>query len=422
MKGSYRSTAQAEPRTQALEEASDAALGAALGQGDQSALAALYDRHMPGIYDHLARYVRDPFAAEDLVQTTFVRAWERRETLRDPGGVKAWLFTIAHNLATNQLTRTRPVDPVEDHYDLATPGLGPEQEATSRESAELVWAAASSLEPRQYAVLDLCLRRELSTREVADVLGTSVGHAAVLVNRAKEALGNAVRYLLVAQRRDKCERLAALVPAGVRALTPEQRSAVDHHMRRCDDCQRLARSLTSPAELFGGLVSLPVPGSLLGDRRDYVLRSARSSRSGDSETPQAGLARLPKWVLFVGGLALLALGATVVVRTQSPATLMAPIISSPAPAPSAAGQASPTAFPASAPISNPALVPDGQLPGVPTPTAPTSPRPSASAAPSPQPTSSPEGSPPATKPTPAASPAIGRLPSTGPTPKAPGHS
>jgi len=41
-------------------------------EGDQSALAALYDRHVPGIYDHIARFLRDPFGAEDLVQATFV--------------------------------------------------------------------------------------------------------------------------------------------------------------------------------------------------------------------------------------------------------------------------------------------------------------------------------------------------------------
>jgi RNA polymerase sigma factor (sigma-70 family) len=376
---------------------------------------------MPGIYDYLARYVRDRFAAEDLVQTTFVRAWERRETLREPGGVRAWLFTIAHNLATNQVTRTRPLDQVDDHYDLAAPGPGPEQEAATKESAELVWAAAASLEPRQYAVLDLCLRRDLSTPEVANVLGVSVSHAAVLVNRAKEALGNAVRYLLVAQRRDRCERLAALVPAGVRALTPQQRSAVDHHMRRCDDCQRLARSLTSPAELFGGLVALPVPGSLRSDRRDFVLRSARR-RQVDSGTLQAGLTKLPKWVLFVGGLALLALGATFVVRTQSQATLVAPVTSSPAPAPSAASQASPTAFPASMPTRHPVLVPDGRSPGAPTPTPTPSPRPSASATPSAQPASSPAGTPPVTKPVPAASPVVGGRPSNPRLPKAPAPS
>src|SRR5437899_6195765 len=141
---------QAGPRTAGeLKDASDAALGAALHDGDQHALAALYDRHMPGIYDFLASYLRDPAAAEDVVQTTFVRAWERRETLREPGGVRAWLFRIAHNLATNQLTRTRQAEPIEEKFDLAAPGPGPEQEAVTREAAELVWSAASSLEPRQ---------------------------------------------------------------------------------------------------------------------------------------------------------------------------------------------------------------------------------------------------------------------------------
>src|SRR6266849_2734220 len=131
MKGSGRSATQerqAEARVDvASEQLSDAALGAALHQGDDGALASLYDRHLPAIYDFLARYLRDPNSAEDLAQTTFVRAWERRETLRNPDGVRAWLFTIAHNLATNQLTRGRRAEPIEERFDLAAPGPGPEQ-------------------------------------------------------------------------------------------------------------------------------------------------------------------------------------------------------------------------------------------------------------------------------------------------------
>ncbi|MBJ7597522.1 MAG: sigma-70 family RNA polymerase sigma factor [Candidatus Dormibacteraeota bacterium] len=237
---------------------------------------------MPGIYDFLSRFVRDSSIAEDLAQLTFVRAWEARESLQDPARVRGWLYTIAHNLATNHVTRSRRTEPIHEQFDLAAPAPGPEDQATSREMAELVWAAAASLEPRQYAVLDLYVRRDLPTGEIAQALDVPAAHAAVLVNRAKEALGNAVRYLLVARRRDHCVRLAELVPEGLSSLTPEQRSSVDRHMRRCPECQGLARTLTAPAELFGGLLPLPVPSSLQRDGRDYVLVAARNQRQDEA--------------------------------------------------------------------------------------------------------------------------------------------
>src|SRR5438270_4427669 len=218
----------------------DTELGAALREGSEAALGALYDRHLPGIYDFLSRFLRDGSTAEDVAQLTFVRAWEARESLQDPARVRGWLFTIAHNLATNHVTRSRRTEPIDEQSALAAMAPGPEDQVTAREMAELVWAAAASLEPRQYAVLDLYVRRDLPTGEIAQALDVPAAHAAVIVNRAKEALGNAVRYLLVARRRDHCARLAELVPKGVSSLTREQRSSVDRHMRRCPECQGLA--------------------------------------------------------------------------------------------------------------------------------------------------------------------------------------
>src|SRR3982074_14913 len=267
-----------------LDMSSDMELARALREGDEAALAAIYDRYMPGIYDFLARFLRDRSAAEDLAQMTFIRAWEKRDSLRDPARVKSWLYTIAHNLATNHVTRNRRTQPIDEEFDLASAAPGPEDQTAAKAVAELVWAAAASLEPRQYGARALTVRRELATGEIAQVLGIPAGHAAVLVNRAKEALGNAVRYLLVAQRRDHCQRLAELVPAGVTSLTPEQRGSVDRHMRRCPECQGLARQLTMPAELFGGLVALPLPVSLRPHGRDFVLVGARR----ESEATPAG--------------------------------------------------------------------------------------------------------------------------------------
>jgi RNA polymerase sigma factor (sigma-70 family) len=287
----------------------DAALGARVQSGDDEAFAQLYERYMPRLYDFAARLVRDPAAAEDLVQTTFVRAYERRETLRDPAKVRSWLYATAHNLAMNHLTRRTP-EPVEEQFDLAAPGRGPEGEALAHDAAELVWDAAASLEPRQYAVLDLSVRQGLTTPEIAEVLGLPTAHTAVLVNRAREALGSAVRYLMVARRRDHCERLAHLVPAGVRSLTSEQRSTVDHHMRHCENCQLVARQLTQPAELFGGLVLLPIPEDLTrwsplhGRGGEHLTRGAHhlATRHGGQAIPRSrGLGRT-RWSRPIAGL------------------------------------------------------------------------------------------------------------------------
>jgi RNA polymerase sigma factor (sigma-70 family) len=230
--------------------------------GDTDALGELYQRHAPAIHDFLLRTTRDPALAEDLTQMTFLKAFERRAGLRDPSRVRSWLFSIASHTALDEQRQRHPADDIDQRLDLANPAPGPEDQLTSKEAAALVWSAAASLEPRQYAVLDLTVRQQLTTPEVAAVLGIDPGHAAVLVNRAKEALGNAVRYLLVARRRTHCPTLSAMVPAGVRELTPEQRTSVDHHMRHCAECRTMASALTRPVEILGGIATIGLPRAL----------------------------------------------------------------------------------------------------------------------------------------------------------------
>lgn len=253
--------------------ASDAALATRARAGDAEAFGALYERHAPGVYDFLARLLRDRVAAEDLTQTTFLRAFERRETLRDPARVRSWLYATAHNLAMNQLGRSRPTESLDQEHEPVSPAAGPDEEAAVRETAALVWSAAASLEPRQYAVLDLSVRRGLSSPEVAEALAVDAGHAAVLVHRAHQALAGAVRDLLVARRREECPRLAELLPTVGVALTAEQRRTVDRHLRGCPTCSTLGSRLTEPTALYGALAPLPLPASL--DPRAFTTALAR---------------------------------------------------------------------------------------------------------------------------------------------------
>ncbi|HZS15484.1 MAG TPA: sigma-70 family RNA polymerase sigma factor, partial [Candidatus Dormibacteraeota bacterium] len=171
-------------------------------------VGTLYERHAPEIHDFLVRTVRDHATAEDLTQNTFIRLMERGDTVREVEKVRPWLFTVAHNLAVTHVTRRRPTDPIEAAFEIASGEKGPEDEALAIAAAALVWDAAASLEPRQYAVLDLSVRRGFNVAEIAEVLEITPAHAAVVVHRAREALAQAIRLLVVVRQRRHCARLA----------------------------------------------------------------------------------------------------------------------------------------------------------------------------------------------------------------------
>ncbi len=87
----------------------DAQLIDRLVAGDEAALAALYDACAGPIFALLLRIVADRAVAEDLLQETFLRAWQRAATYRgERGRALPWLLTIAHHLAVNELRHRRP--------------------------------------------------------------------------------------------------------------------------------------------------------------------------------------------------------------------------------------------------------------------------------------------------------------------------
>ena len=62
---------------------------------------------VPRVYRFALRLCNDPDAAADLTQETFLRAWRRRDRLRDERAARVWLFRIAANLWRDQLRRGR---------------------------------------------------------------------------------------------------------------------------------------------------------------------------------------------------------------------------------------------------------------------------------------------------------------------------
>ena len=136
----------------------------------------------------LRRYARalagDRIAADDLVQDTLERAWSKFHLYRRGTDLRAWLFTVMHNVYVNQLRAARPVAPLEEDM--------PELAQAAREVDGLVLrdldAAIRRLPPEQREVLLLVALEEMSYDEAAGTLAIPIGTVMSRLARAREKL------------------------------------------------------------------------------------------------------------------------------------------------------------------------------------------------------------------------------------------
>ena len=136
----------------------------------------------------LRRYARalvgERASADDLVQDTLERAWAKLHLYRRGTDLRAWLFTVMHNVHVNRVRATRPVDPLEEEMpELAQRGT----QADALLVRDLDRAIAR-LPADQRAVLLLVTLEEMSYEEVATTLGIPIGTVMSRLSRAREKL------------------------------------------------------------------------------------------------------------------------------------------------------------------------------------------------------------------------------------------
>jgi RNA polymerase sigma-70 factor (ECF subfamily) len=136
----------------------------------------------------LRRYARalvgERASADDLVQDTLERAWAKLHLYRRGTDLRAWLFTVMHNVHVNRVRATRPVDPLEDDMpELAQRGTQPDTLLVRD-----LDRAIARLPADQRAVLLLVTLEEMSYEEVARTLGIPIGTVMSRLSRAREKL------------------------------------------------------------------------------------------------------------------------------------------------------------------------------------------------------------------------------------------
>jgi RNA polymerase sigma-70 factor (ECF subfamily) len=165
--------------------------------GDQAAFDQLFRRWAGPMLRYLERMVRDSATAEDLLQETFLRVFRARDRYQPEARFSTWLYTIATNLALNELRRPRRRAPhrstdegESDEHPLSLEGNEPRADdvAHARSTREALERELSALPERQRAALVLSAVEGLSYAEVAVNLETTEKSVKALVHRARATL------------------------------------------------------------------------------------------------------------------------------------------------------------------------------------------------------------------------------------------
>jgi RNA polymerase sigma-70 factor, ECF subfamily len=152
--------------------------------------SATYAAHGEALRGHLVRLTRDPAAAEDLVQETFIRLLSEIRSGRPPVHARAWLFRVAANLATSRARHQGVATRRAPHLVRGGVAPSPEDEMLDREAARALSNRLDSLPHHVRAAL-LLTAYGYSGGEIARIIGRSEVATRSLLSRHRSRLRSA---------------------------------------------------------------------------------------------------------------------------------------------------------------------------------------------------------------------------------------
>lgn len=166
--------------------------------GDMEALGLLYDRHAPAVYSFLCSML-DTHTAEDILQDTFVAAFDRLGAYIEQGAFRSWLFSMARTRALDRLRRVKRFREKQEAHLLNAPHKAeptPTEVSASDEITSRIMDAVRTLPPMQQSVFLLRHQGGFSFQEISEQLqlpqNTTLSHMHRALATLRKLLGNLI--------------------------------------------------------------------------------------------------------------------------------------------------------------------------------------------------------------------------------------
>lgn len=165
-----------------------------VGQNNPNAFKELYDRYKTYLYTYLYRLTGEETISEELLQETFVAAWNGARRFRGSSQVKTWLFRIAHNQAVSWLRKKKSQVSIE-YVEMQDGQKNPEMQAMDALDRETVRSALGKLSPEHRAVIELAFFFEMNYDEIAEIMNCPLGTVKSRMSYARQRLSGIIQSM-----------------------------------------------------------------------------------------------------------------------------------------------------------------------------------------------------------------------------------
>ena len=209
-------------------------------EGDDTAFSMLVRKYQKPVHALVWRKIGDFHIAEDITQETFLKAYQRLSTLKEPQSFASWLYVIAANHCSTWLRKKRLwTQSLEDTSSVALERstysgylIAENKRVTMETQREVVKKLLAKLQESDRTVITLYYFGGMSYEEISKFLGVSVGTIKTRIYRARqrlkkeepmirETLGNfQITPNLTANIMQEISRLKPAVSSGSKPLVP----------------------------------------------------------------------------------------------------------------------------------------------------------------------------------------------------------
>ena len=276
--------------------------------GDQAAFAELYERTNAALYRSIRSMVRDEDLAWDILQETYLRAYQGLDKLETDGAFLPWLRRIAVNETARQMAKRLPVNFSElggedgEDWEPEIPDLRidsqPEPALDRKETARLVREILAELPEGQQMILGMRYYEDMSVKEIAGTLHIAPGSVRAQLFQGRKKVEARVRAL-----EKQGVRLYGLGPipflvALLRNLAPAEEA----------EQRALATVLSKAAGGAAEAAASGAAGTAAGSAASTAAGSAASTAAGSAAAAATGETAVNMTVMTAGQAFLHGLG------------------------------------------------------------------------------------------------------------------